>query len=349
MELPAHRGVCINVMRTLRALSLLIALAAFAVPSTSFGQSFFLWRGTITAGGTDIGTVKRIAVQLEWIAPTEALVTYRDESIVLTGSVSTSNDVLVVGVGEEVELRARDGWRIKMMPGTWAPVIEEREGEIHIDLPGGLPVKTAWLQTPVAGVETEPEKFLHDHDKVLMQQLHETKEKGPTGAYCENKIFLNNKQHSRSFTNSCAGFYNRIVSWEYDGAWAEVIFYWEGFAVEGYKKERHCGSTSCGRSTRLSDFERETERPSVARTLRRIRSRTRIPAGTVIYPTSSSAEHFALLLRPMISVPSLLPDDGGHPSMPPRHPFRMKYKKGRREIALLGHVKLARGSLPISD
>jgi hypothetical protein len=136
------------------------ALLVLVVAAPAAAQSFYLQGATLSRDGASVGEVGELAVDVvSWPSPTTARLHHADAAVTLEADVDTADadDYLMAGVGRDVALSGTGRWRVRMLAGTWAPVLRGSRTEVRVALPRELPVSWGVFPAGAAPATGEPD------------------------------------------------------------------------------------------------------------------------------------------------------------------------------------------------
>lgn len=349
------------------ACSLFFSLGALLVSPACQGQAFFLWRGSIEAEGHVVANVRQVRVHASFETATDAAMVFEDHALRIEGTVSIagteasiSGSHLAVGVGEPVGLRSTRGWRIAMLPGTWAPVIGGGRREIRIALPEGFPVSTARLRMPVAPSASDPtdEPWSWEEDVMDAMARDDLQNRVVAGVCVAERLWPRIGARTSWEPEWLRG--ETIRGFGRNGMWVRVRGYSKGFAINGVRKRVRCTFSRWGQDTAIgSDPCNVLHGDGCDPGGRKLW----LEPGTAIYSTPQSSEPFALIKQRLSAIgrlPVTSPVDclrcvgqetivdvprAADPSLPPMGRLSIEHRSGRGVVWLTGYVKVAAGSL----
>jgi hypothetical protein len=342
----------------------LLVIAAALWSSPCLAQSYFLWNDAMRSEGQYVAWIAEARVDVRW-GTDQTTAVFEDAAVRVEGTISVDGvdddghptSRLAVGVGEEVALVAESGWRIHMLPGTWAPVTGSRRGAVQVYLPEGMPLRRAWLPLPSAPAALEPVDDPWSWDAPALEERErrdaETEEK--TDECFEDDLRPSAESGIRWREGCFEGeTTRRIVS---RGAWAFVRGYVDGFTIEGFRKKTRCTSGGDLRGIGISWQSASGDGCDPGG------RRVWLAPGTNLYATPSSDAPFAVIKQRVEALETapetgimgclscadrakaLAALNGADPSLPPKTKIEVEHNDGRKRIRLWGYVKVARGSL----
>jgi hypothetical protein len=334
-------------------------LVLFLAAGSVGAQAFHLQSGTLSAGGVQVAEVSQIPVSVSWVSSLHARVTFEDEALKVSGSIymRSSEDFLMAGVGDEVLLEGTKGWRIRMLPGTWAPVMSGKKKGVRIALPEKFPIDRAFLPAGSSPAPSPPEfsPWSYDEGYSIETSGGLVEDDELLGQLCTDRLYR--KKGGKAFwkgLDSNADFLSAPI--EKDGVWLKVRAYVSGFEVEGWIRAEPCqpapfSSYGFGATSSCGDGFSSGPRVSLGE-------------GTAFYASPKTpAKSFFAVVKKNIEALELdhdfscnpcfgltdasLPEND--PQKPPERGFVVEHEAGEGKIVLFGYIKIPLGELKIIE